>query len=68
MTDLRPLTIALDTVDAKDCKKGDLVMNENHKLLKVMSTNNHKGFTYIGLEDGNSWFLKDSDQIRRVRR
>lgn len=68
MTDLRPLTIALDTVDAKDCKKGDLVMDENHKLIKVMNASLHKGFCYIGLENGNTWFLKDSDQIRRVRR
>lgn len=68
MTDIRPLTIALDTVVARDVKRGDMVLNEEFKLLQVNHVNNHKGFIYIGLEDGNTWFVLQSDLIRKVRR
>lgn len=66
--DVRPLTVALDTVDAKDCKKGDLVMDENYKLIEIKHIHSLKGFIYIELATDNTWFLKESDQIRRVRR
>lgn len=68
MRDLRPLTIALDTVEAKAIKRGDMVLNEEHKLITVSTVSTHKGFCYVGLEDGNTWFVKDTDLIRKIRR
>lgn len=66
--DVRPLTVALDTVEARDVKRGDMVLNEEHKLVTVNTVSNHKGFCYIGLENGNTWFVMATDCIRRVRK
>ena len=68
MTDFRPLTIALDTVAAKEVRRGDLVLNEEFKLISVVEVHSHKGFIYIGLEDGNTWFVLQGDLIRKIRR
>ena len=67
MTDLRPLTIALDTVEAKELKRGDMVMNED-RLIAVIHVNSFKGFVYIGLENGDTLFRSQTDRIRKIRR
>ena len=67
MTDLRPLTIATDTVEAKEVRIGDLVMDES-KLIEVVHVHPHRGFVYIGLENGDTLFRSQTDRIRKIRR
>lgn len=66
--DMRPATLALEAVEAKDIQRGNIVLCDDNISRGVVLVNKQIGFCYITLENDTVLFVRDTDLIKRIRR